>query len=72
MFSHPKIFFLTFCSTIEFNPYLPLKFLIFYHSSLCIIIFQQAQKMLGYRCLSNNYACLQVLILTHLHDKAAV
>ena len=25
--------FLTFCSTIEFNPYLPFKFLIFYHSS---------------------------------------
>ena len=24
--------FLTFCSTIEFNPYLPLEFLIFYHS----------------------------------------
>ena len=26
--------FLTFCSTIEFNQYLPFKFLIFYHSSL--------------------------------------
>ena len=24
--------FLTFCSTIEFNPYLPFEFLIFYHS----------------------------------------
>ena len=26
--------FLTFCSTIEFNPYLPLNFEFFYHSSL--------------------------------------
>ena len=42
MFSRPKILFLvsllfvalTFCSTIEFNPYLPLKFIILYHSSL--------------------------------------
>ena len=35
MFSRPKNLipcFLTFCSTIEFNPYLPFKFLIFYHS----------------------------------------
>ena len=36
MFSRPKILFLFpyFCSTIEskFNPYLPFKFLIFYHS----------------------------------------
>ena len=43
--------FLTFCSTIEFNPYLPFEFLIFYHSSLYMLW-----------CLPNNYACLQVLV----------
>ena len=36
MFSRPKILFapcfLTFCSTIEFNPYLPFEFYLFYHS----------------------------------------
>ena len=45
MYSHPKILFLvplaTFCC---FNPYLPFKFLIFYHSMLlelaCIIVAQ--------------------------------
>ena len=61
--------FLTFCSTIEFNPYLPFEFLSFY--VICFLYMLHIHNNLSagaqnvtkcYRRLSNNYACLQALV----------
>ena len=51
MFSRPKILFLVsllFCSTIEFNPYLPFEFLIFYHTVENIELKQIVNLLSGY------------------------
>ena len=76
MFSHPKILFLVsllFC----FNPYLPFKFLFFYHSSLFafyagfILIFSQALKILQALTVVIMLVCRRLLTL-RLPGKAAV
>ena len=80
MFSRPKILFLTFCSTIEFNPYLPFNFLIFYHSSL--FAFYTCQLSIhnnlsaGAQNVTGAYVIIMLiyrrLLTTRLHGKAAV
>ena len=58
MFSRPKILFLVsllFVALLnpKFNPYLPFKFLIFYHSSIIVIMvnFWYTTQMLVYRAI---------------------
>ena len=69
--SHPKILFLVSLLFVALYPYLPIKFLIFYHSSLFTF----------YTCIHNNLSAGAYIIImlvnrrlltTHLHGKAAV
>ena len=71
--------FLTFCSTIEFNPYLPFKFLIFI--ILVCLLFIHAisihnNLLAGAQNVTGAYVIIMLvyrrLLTTCLHGKAAV
>ena len=73
--------FLTFYSTIEFNPYLPFEFLIFYHSSLfafytCYTFIIHKNLSAGTQNVTGAYVIIKLvyrrLLTTHLHGKVAV
>ena len=77
----PKSFpcFPTFCSTIEFNPYLPLNFLIFYHSSLFAFLYMPRihnNLSAGAQNVTGAYVIIMLvyrrLLTMRLHGKAAV
>ena len=82
MFSRPKILFLVsllfVAPAIEFNPYLPFKFLIFYHSSiyttyikLCYRIWMHAaaayRQQSVFLHISSIQTCVLDYVLFHLH-----
>ena len=68
--------FLTFCSTIEFDPYLTFKFLIFYHSSLFAMLSIHNNLSAGTQNVTGTYIIIMIvyrcLLTMCLHDKAAV
>ena len=73
--------FLTFCSTIEFNPYLPFEFRIFYHSSsftfyTCYAFIIHNNLSAGAQHVTGVYVIIMLvyrrLLTTRLHGKVAV
>ena len=86
MFSRPKILFLVsllFVALLnpKFNPYLPFKFLIFYHSSLfafytCYTFIIHNNLSAGAQNVTGAYVIIMLvyrrLLTTRLHGKAAV
>ena len=83
MFSRPKSYslFSYFCGTIEFNPYLPFEFLIFYNSSLfafytCYTFIIHNNLSAGTQNVTGAYIIIMLvyrrLLTTRLHGKAAV
>ena len=73
--------FLTFCSTIEFETYLPFEFLIFYHSSLfasytCYAFIIHNNLSAGAQNVTGAYVIIMLvyrrLLAMRLHGKAAV
>ena len=77
MFSRPKILFLVsllFVALLnpKFNPYLPFKFLIFYHSSLFAFYTCQAFNNLSAGAYVIIMLVYRRLLTTRLHGKAAV
>ena len=86
MFSLPKILFpvsLLFVALLnpKFNPYLPFKFLNFYHSSLfafytCYAFIIHNNLSAGTQNVTGAYVIIMLvyrrLLTKHLHDKAAV
>ena len=74
MFSHPKIF----CSTIEFNPYLPFEFLIFI-ILVCLLLYMLSfhnKLSAGTQNVTGAYVIIMLvcrrLLTTCLHGKAAM
>ena len=83
MFSPPKILFLVsllFCSTIEFNPYLPFEFLIFLFVCFLYMLSIHNNLSAGAQNVTQNVTGAYVIIMlvyrhlltTRLHDKAVV
>ena len=71
MFSRPKILFLV-SLLIEFNPYLPFEFLIFYHSSLFSFYTYYAFIIHNNNLSAGAQNVTGAYVTTHLHGKAAV